>query len=154
MTIVINIIAFFLTYAFMEFTAWFTHKYIMHGFLWKLHKDHHIKDHDKKFEKNDYFFLMFAIPSFLLIYFGFEQGVSSVLLWIGLGIMVYGITYVLVHDIFIHRRIKLFQKTNNPYFKGMRLAHKIHHKHLTKENGECFGFIWVKKKYIKADETN
>ena len=27
----------------MEFMAWFTHKYIMHGFLWVLHKDHHKK---------------------------------------------------------------------------------------------------------------
>ena len=33
-----------LTFVFMEFVAWFSHKYIMHGFLWSLHKDHHIKD--------------------------------------------------------------------------------------------------------------
>ena len=25
----------------MEFMAWFTHKYVMHGFLWNLHFDHH-----------------------------------------------------------------------------------------------------------------
>ena len=24
--------------------AWFSHKYIMHGFLWNLHKDHHVKN--------------------------------------------------------------------------------------------------------------
>jgi beta-carotene 3-hydroxylase len=31
-------------FIFMEFMAWFTHKYIMHGFLWVLHKNHHIRD--------------------------------------------------------------------------------------------------------------
>jgi len=31
-------------FLFMEFVAWFTHKYVMHGFLWVLHKDHHHRD--------------------------------------------------------------------------------------------------------------
>jgi beta-carotene 3-hydroxylase len=45
----------------MEFMAWFTHKYIMHGFLWSLHKDHHHKDHDSWFERNDAFFIFYAV---------------------------------------------------------------------------------------------
>jgi beta-carotene 3-hydroxylase len=46
------------TFLIMEFMAWFTHKYIMHGFLWNLHKDHHHKDHDSWFERNDAFFYL------------------------------------------------------------------------------------------------
>ena len=42
----IYIVVFFATFFFMEFMAWFSHKYIMHGFLWVLHADHHKKDHD------------------------------------------------------------------------------------------------------------
>ena len=49
-----------ITFCFMEIVAWATHKYIMHGFLWVLHKDHHKKDHDSWFERNDLFFLQFA----------------------------------------------------------------------------------------------
>ena len=45
-----------LTFLFMEFVAWFSHKYIMHGFLWSWHKDHHKKDHDSWFEKMICFF--------------------------------------------------------------------------------------------------
>ncbi|VAW03475.1 Beta-carotene hydroxylase, partial [hydrothermal vent metagenome] len=30
----------------MEFIAWGTHKYIMHGFGWSWHRDHHER-HDK-----------------------------------------------------------------------------------------------------------
>ena len=51
----------------MEFMAWFTHKYIMHGFLWYLHEDHHKKDHDSWFERNDTFFLFYAVVSMLFV---------------------------------------------------------------------------------------
>lgn len=39
----IYIAVFLATFFFMEFMAWFSHKYIMHGFLWVLHEDHHKK---------------------------------------------------------------------------------------------------------------
>ncbi len=39
------ILCFVATFCIMEFMAWFSHKYIMHGFLWHLHEDHHKKDH-------------------------------------------------------------------------------------------------------------
>ena len=55
------------TFLFMEFVAWFSHKYIMHGFLWSWHRDHHKKDHNSWFEKNDLFFLVYAIPSMLFV---------------------------------------------------------------------------------------
>ena len=33
---------FLLSFCFMEFMAWFAHKYLMHGVLWFLHEDHHV----------------------------------------------------------------------------------------------------------------
>lgn len=146
---IINILVFVATFVAMEFVAWSTHKYIMHGFLWNLHRDHHHKDHDSPFERNDLFFAIFAVPGFLLIYFGYEAGFSDPRLWIGLGITVYGLAYIFVHDIFIHQRIRIFRRTDNTYFRAMRKAHLIHHKHLGKEDGECFGFLWVSKKYLE-----
>ena len=56
-------VVFFITFFFMEFMAWFSHKYIMHGFLWSLHADHHMKDHDSWFERNDAFFIFYAVVS-------------------------------------------------------------------------------------------
>jgi len=55
----------------------------------------------------------------------------------------------LVHDIFIHQRIKIFRNTKNPYLLALRRAHKMHHKHLGKEDGECFGMLWVPIKYFQ-----
>jgi beta-carotene 3-hydroxylase len=148
MMIALWILIFLMTFSMMEFMAWFTHKYIMHGFLWSLHKDHHKKDHDSWFERNDAFFIFYAVVSMSFIMLANNSG-----FWygypIGFGIMAYGATYFLVHDIFIHQRFKIFRNANNWYARGVRRAHKIHHKHLGKEEGECFGMLWVPFKYFK-----
>ena len=59
-----------ITFLCMEGVTWLSHKYIMHGFLWYLHEDHHQPKYQGVFEKNDAFFLIFATPSILLFYFG------------------------------------------------------------------------------------
>lgn len=142
------ILIFLGTYASMEFMAWFTHKYIMHGFLWSLHKDHHHKDHDSWFERNDAFFIFYAIVS-IVCFILWETTTFWAGLPIGLGIFAYGLSYFIVHDIFIHQRFKLFRNANNWYAKGVRRAHKMHHKHLGKDDSECFGMLLVPFKYFK-----
>ena len=144
----INIVIVIGAFVSMEAVAWLTHRYIMHGLLWKLHKDHHRKETYGFFEHNDFFFLIFALPGIAAIFFGSANGFNY-LFWIGIGITVYGFTYFLVHDVFIHQRIKWLRRTENRYFKAIRRAHKIHHKHLGKEHGECFGMLFVPRKYFK-----
>lgn len=148
MQTILWIFVFLSAFCIMEFMAWFTHKYIMHGILWSLHKDHHKKDHDSWFERNDVFFIFYAIVSitFVLLwkYADFWPGLP-----IGLGIFSYGLSYFIVHDIFIHQRFKIFRNANNWYAKGIRRAHKIHHKHLGKNDGECYGMLFVPFKYFK-----
>ena len=143
----INIIITLGTFFFMEFVSWFTHKFVMHGFLWVLHEDHH-KPHNHILEKNDAFFLMFAIPSSMLMVFGSLQGLDY-RFFIGIGILLYGVAYFLVHEVLIHQRLPWFKRTNNIYFRAIRKAHKVHHKHLDKEDGECFGMLLVPMKYFR-----
>jgi len=148
MTILLGILIFLGTFVTMEGMAWFTHKYVMHGFLWSLHKDHHRKDHDSWFERNDAFFIFYAVVSMSLIMIA--DNTSFWYGWpMGFGILAYGIAYFMVHDIFIHQRFKIFRNANNWYARGVRRAHKIHHKHLGKDDGECFGMLWVPMKYFK-----
>ena len=142
------ILIFLGTFFIMEFNAWFTHKYIMHGFLWSLHKDHHHKDHDSWFERNDAFFIFYAVVSMVCFYLWSYEGVWFTLP-IGLGILFYGMAYFIVHDIFIHQRFKWLRNIDNKYARGVRRAHKIHHKHLGKEKGENFGMLIVPLKYFK-----
>ncbi len=153
MTWLVNIAAVLVTFFFMEFMAWFTHKYVMHGLLWVLHRDHHKKDHGSIFERNDAFFLIFAVPAITLFVLGAQQGIADVRIWIGLGITLYGLAYFLVHDIFIHQRAKWLRRTDNRYFRAIRKAHKVHHKHLGKEEGECFGMLLVPAKYYRQART-
>jgi beta-carotene 3-hydroxylase len=143
-----------LTFCTMEGVTWLTHKYLMHGFLWYLHEDHHAP-RKKLFEKNDSFFLIFAIPAWLCIMLG-SMNQAWWIVSIGAGITMYGLAYFMVHDVIIHQRFKWFSRSNNRYIKSIRLAHKMHHKHTGKEDGESFGLLLVAKKYyskIKKDEA-
>ncbi len=148
----INLLIVLAAFVSMECVAWFTHKYVMHGILWRLHKDHHKKETKSFFEDNDFFFLIFALPGIAGLFFGMLSGYNF-LFWIGLGVTLYGATYFLVHDILIHQRFKLFRNTNSPYLKAIRRAHKMHHKHLGKEEGECFGMLWVPFKYFSMQSS-
>ena len=134
----------------MEFMAWFSHKYIMHGFLWRWHEDHH-KPHLSKgfFQKNDLFFLIYAIPSAFAYMIGLSQEGYLWLFFVGVGISIYGIIYFLVHDVFIHQRFKWFNKLSNNYTKGILRAHGAHHANPNKENGVSFGLLVVHKKYFQ-----
>ena len=143
MLFLVTIAVFFL----MECITWCTHKYVMHGFGWYLHEDHHQPKYNG-FEKNDAFFVIFAIPSMALIFFG-SNSIYTYLLYIGLGILFYGVAYFLVHDVLIHQRFKWFKNTNNWYLQGLRKAHKIHHKNMGKEDSQCFGMLFVPVKYFK-----
>ena len=138
-----------LVFVVMEGITWLTHRYVMHGFLWYLHEDHHQKG-PGFWEKNDAFFVIFAIPSWLCIMLGsMNQNYWAVS--IGAGIALYGFAYFLVHEIII----QLFTRSNNRYIRAIRWAHKMHHKHLHKEEGESFGMLIVAKKYwdkIRRDE--
>ncbi len=124
------------TFLFMDVVAWFTHKYVMHGFLWILHKDHHMLQ-KKRFEWNDLFALMFAVPSIILIITGSLSGMD-LKFWLGIGIALYGIAYFLLHDVLVHRRLHLLDNANNWYFRGIIAAHSDHH------SGRAnYGFILV-----------
>ena len=145
MTVVLYILLVAGAYIVMEGITWLTHKYVMHGFLWYLHKDHH-KTEPGFFEKNDAFFAIFAIPTIILLWFGTYRD-----MWwlqaIGFGIMAYGFSYFIVHDVIIHQRFKWFSKSKSTYVRAIRWAHKMHHKHLEKYEGESFGMLYVHKKY-------
>ena len=92
-----------------------------------------------------FFFYAFLSASFVVMW---GQG-----FWLGLpiaiGIGLYGLAYFIVHDVFIHQRFKFLRNIDNKYARGVRRAHKIHHKNINKDGGECFGMLIVPWKYFK-----
>lgn len=140
-----SILVFLASFAFMEFVAWFSHKYIMHGFMWFLHESHHKPRKNRWFELNDLFAVFYASIAIFLIYLGLPE--FNLYFWAGLGITAYGFSYFMVHDVFVHQRFKFLKNVDSFYFRALRKAHKIHHKVMEKDGAEAFGFLFVTKKY-------
>jgi beta-carotene 3-hydroxylase len=134
------------TFLSWEFVAWFTHKYVMHGFLWVWHKSHHTV-HDHALEKNDWFAVVFSVPSIVLFIVSTTVYKSPYLFSVAIGIVCYGVFYLVFHDVIVHQRLKWRPKKRSSYLSRMIHAHYVHHSRHTKENCEAFGFLIVPKKY-------
>lgn len=134
------------TFLFWEFIAWSTHKYIMHGFLWVWHRSHHTAHHHV-LERNDWFVVVFSIPSITLIYYFSLVKYSPYGIAAGIGILGYGLFYIIFHDIIVHQRIRWKPARRSKYLQRMIHAHYIHHSRHTKEGCEAFGFLVAPKKY-------
>ncbi len=123
----------------MEFFAWYAHKYIMHGWGWGWHRDHH-EPHDKVLEKNDLFAVAFGTIVFFMFLIGFY--VSAALWWTAFGITLYGLIYTVVHDGLVHQRYFKWVPQRG-YAKRLVQAHKLHHATVGKEGGVSFGFVFA-----------
>jgi beta-carotene 3-hydroxylase len=130
----------------MEFVAWGSHKYIMHGWGWGWHRDHH-EPHDNTLEKNDLYGIVGAVMSMSMFAVGsplvlgadaWEPGT-----WVGLGIMFYGIIYTLIHDGLVHQRYFKYVPKRG-YAKRLVQAHKLHHATIGKEGGVSFSFVFAR----------
>ena len=121
----------------MELFAWGMHKYVMHGWGWGWHRDHH-EPHDHAFEHNDLYAVVFGTIVTGLFVVGYLY--SEALWWVALGITVYGVIYAVIHDGLVHQR--LFRWTpKRGYAKRLVQAHRLHHATIGKEGGVSFGFV-------------
>lgn len=141
MTGLLSVLAFLGMAIYMEYVAWFTHKYVMHGTLWVLHEDHH-HPHGRGWQKNDLFAVFFSLISMLLIITGILRQ-EWVLMGAGLGMALYGLGYLLFHDVMFHRRIRgLHIRPRGAYLERIVAAHRVHHQNSTRMSGRSFGFLY------------
>ncbi len=143
-------------YVGMEFTAWAAHRYLMHGPLWSWHEDHHKPKYEKTgfWEKNDRFFIVFATPSMFSYMAGSLYADYRWLLYVGIGISLYGLTYFLIHDVYIHQRFKWFKQLDSKYSRAILKAHGAHHSVTGKHDCESFGLLVVEPKFFKKVTEN
>lgn len=96
--------------------------------FWNLHKSHH-EPRDGPFEQNDIFAVANALPAIGLILYGFlHDGIGPGLCYgAGLGITIFGMAYMFVHDGMVHKRFPVGPLADVPYFKKVAMAHKLHH---------------------------
>ncbi|KAL7108346.1 hypothetical protein ACP275_06G106900 [Erythranthe tilingii] len=112
----------------MEFWARWAHKALWHASLWHMHESHH-KPREGPFELNDVFAIINAGPAIALLSYGFfHKGlVPGLCFGAGLGITVFGMAYMFVHDGLVHRRFPVGPVADVPYFRRVASAHQLHH---------------------------
>ncbi|XP_031383909.1 beta-carotene hydroxylase 2, chloroplastic-like [Punica granatum] len=112
----------------MEFWARWAHKALWHDSLWHMHESHH-KPREGPFELNDVFAIINAVPAIALMSYGFfHKGlVPGLCFGAGLGITVFGMAYMFVHDGLVHKRFPVGPIANVPYFRRVAAAHQLHH---------------------------
>ena len=126
----------------MEGVAYVAHRWIMHGFMWGLHRSHH-EPRSGLLEANDWFAVMGAAPAIALIFAGSVLGFGSALMWLGIGITGYGVIYFGFHDVIVHRRVPVSWVPRSRYMKRIVQAHRLHHVVETKAGTVSFGFIYA-----------
>ena len=127
----------------MEFYARYAHKYLWHDSLWSmpmksrkewnrpiwlLHESHHLP-REGAFEANDIFAIANGVPAFALCAYGFlTPGLFGGLCFgAGLGITLFGIAYMYVHDGLVHKRFPTGPLGKLPFLRKIAAGHTIHH---------------------------
>ncbi|XP_054820027.1 beta-carotene hydroxylase 2, chloroplastic-like [Prosopis cineraria] len=124
----------------MEFWARWAHKSLWHASLWHMHESHH-RAREGPFELNDVFAIINAVPAIGLLSYGFfNKGlIPGLCFGAGLGITVFGMAYMFVHDGLVHKRFPVGPIANVPYFRRVASAHHLHH--TDKFNGVPYGLF-------------
>jgi beta-carotene 3-hydroxylase len=143
MSLISGLLLFVGTVAFMEGFAYVMHRWVMHGRLgWVLHKSHH-RPRTGRFELNDLYGVIFALPSIALLYGGVQGGWGEWAAWVGAGIAAYGAIYFGFHDVIVHRRVEHRVVPRSTYFKRIVQAHRMHHIVESREGTVSFGFLYA-----------
>ena len=112
----------------MEMWAQWAHRELWHDAWWNLHESHH-RPREGAFEANDVFAVVNAPIAMALTAYGFlNEGVfAGACFGAGLGITLFGIGYMFVHDGLVHRRFPVGPVAEVPYMKRVAAAHTLHH---------------------------
>jgi beta-carotene 3-hydroxylase len=109
----------------MEPVAALAHRFVFHGFGMGWHRSHHLPPRHR-FEANDLFPVVFATATIAVLSVGVYVGAGEVLVPIGVGVTAYGIAYLFVHDLVIHRRL-VGLRVPDRMGRRLRAAHNVHH---------------------------
>ena len=108
----------------MEGVSYAAHRWVMHGngIVW--HASHH-RPATARLERNDLFPAVFSVVGFGLFLAALAW---PVLRPVAIGVTAYGLAYLVVHEVFIHRRIDV-PLPRWRYFAWLRRSHALHHRY-------------------------
>lgn len=121
-------------FAAMEAVSYATHRWVMHGFAMGWHRSHH-SPATGRLEKNDLFPVFFSSVGFA-VFLTASLTSTTWLHWWGGGITAYGLVYLAVHEVYIHRRVPC-PIDDRAGLDWLRNSHEIHHMF----GGEPYGML-------------
>lgn len=137
MSIVPGVLVAVTAFVAMEPVTAASHRWIMHGVGRRLHRSHHRRRGSGRWEANDWFPVMFSAIVMLAIWVGFNREGFAALLPAAVGVTAYGAAYALVHDVYIHGRLR--RRTDGSLYRSTRVdvdllerladAHRVHHRY-------------------------
>lgn len=112
----------------MEPWARVLHGRVWHAALWGVHRSHHGR-RQGRFERNDALSAAHAPIAAALVMIGCNlHGYAAALsIGVGVGMTIFGVAYVLVHDGFVHGRLPVRFLARVAFFRRVRDAHAVHH---------------------------
>jgi beta-carotene 3-hydroxylase len=119
----------------MEGVSYTAHRWVMHGRGMAWHRSHH-PPRDRGFEANDRFPAIFAAIAIAAFAWAAVDPAAAWLRPIAVGVSAYGICYFLVHEVFIHRRLRI-PLPRWRYLAWLDESHRIHHLY----GGEPYGML-------------
>jgi beta-carotene 3-hydroxylase len=135
-----NVLIATLAFVLMEPFTYCAHRWVMHGLAKFLHESHHrnaARAVPALLEANDFFPVILAAGVNILLALGFNQPSLGALVPTCVGITAYGFAYFIVHDVYIHRRLRLFGNKKVALLERLAVAHRRHHQF----NGEPYGML-------------
>ena len=112
----------------MELWARLLHRSVWHERLWSVHRSHHSRRRGR-FERNDLLSFLHAPIATALVMIGCNlHGLAAAAcLGVGVGMTLFGIAYVVVHDGLVHGRLPVAFLARIPPLRRIRDAHAVHH---------------------------
>jgi len=122
-------------FAGMEAVSYAVHRFVMHGPGFPVHADHHAPPR-ARVERNDLYPASFSIVAIALFAVGTAVPGLRLLVAAGFGMTLYGLAYVYVHEVFVHRRLPL-PRPGWRLLVGLERRHRLHHLY----GGEPYGML-------------
>lgn len=104
-----------------------THRWVMHGVGERLHRSHHRRPGSHAWEANDWYPVVFAAIVMTAMWAGFNRDGLAALVPVTVGVTAYGAAYALVHDVYIHGRLR-WRGSRFAVLDRLAAAHGLHHR--------------------------
>jgi len=133
----------------MEVVSYALHRWVMHGPGMRLHRSHH-RPRGGRWEANDAFPALFSLVAIVIFLTASLDDDLAWLFWVGAGVTAYGLAYLVAHELYIHRRMKM-PLPRSSYTDWLRASHQIHHLY----GGEPFGMLFpIVRRSLRARAAN